>query len=75
MELLIFYIVLALGVSFLCSILEAVFFSITLGFVQQEISSGNKYSKKLAKMKEMSLIYIYRFRPKQSCSTTDAPMY
>jgi CBS domain containing-hemolysin-like protein len=52
MELLIFYIVLALGVSFLCSILEAVFFSVTLGFVQQEISSGKKYAKKLAKMKE-----------------------
>lgn len=52
MELLIFYVALALGVSFLCSIIEAVFFSATPGFIQQEINEGKKYAEKLAKMKE-----------------------
>ncbi len=51
MELLIFYVVLALGVSFICSILEAVFFSVTPGFIQQELSSGKKYANRLATMK------------------------
>lgn len=52
MELLIFYIVLALGVSFLCSVLEAVLLSVTPGFIQHELSSNKKYAKHLAKMKE-----------------------
>jgi CBS domain containing-hemolysin-like protein len=52
MELLITYVVIALGVSFLCSVIEAVFFSATPGFIQQEIISGKKYAVKLAKMKE-----------------------
>jgi CBS domain containing-hemolysin-like protein len=52
MELLIFYVLLALGVSFLCSILEAVFFSVSPGFIQQEISAGKKYATKLSKMKK-----------------------
>lgn len=52
MGLLIFYVLLALGVSFLCSILEAVLLSITPGFVQHELSSDKKYAKHLAKMKE-----------------------
>ena len=52
MGLLIFYVLLALGVSFLCSVLEAVLLSITPGFVQHELSSGKKYAKHLAKMKE-----------------------
>ncbi|MBT8043340.1 MAG: hemolysin family protein [Verrucomicrobiae bacterium] len=52
MGLLIFYILLALGVSFLCSILEAVLLSITPGFVQHELSSGKKYAKRLALMKQ-----------------------
>lgn len=51
MSLLIFYVVLALGVSFLCSILEAVLLSITPGFVQHELSSGKKYAQHLARMK------------------------
>lgn len=52
MSLLIFYILLALGVSFLCSVLEAVLLSITPGFVQHELSSGKKYAKRLARMKQ-----------------------
>ncbi|MFC4992753.1 CNNM domain-containing protein [Rubritalea tangerina] len=52
MELLIFYVVLALGVSFLCSVLEAVLLSVTPGFIQHELSSGKKYAKQLAEMKE-----------------------
>ncbi|MFK7910425.1 MAG: CNNM domain-containing protein [Akkermansiaceae bacterium] len=52
MSLLIFYVLLALGVSFLCSILEAVLLSITPGFVQHELSSGKKYAKHLARMKQ-----------------------
>lgn len=51
MELLIFYVLLALGVSFLCSVLEAVLLSITPGFVQHELSSGKKYAIHLATMK------------------------
>ena len=52
MELLIFYVLLALGVSFLCSVLEAVLLSITPGFVQNELNAGKKYAPHLAKMKE-----------------------
>ncbi|MBK1829982.1 HlyC/CorC family transporter [Verrucomicrobiaceae bacterium R5-34] len=52
MGLLIFYVLLALGVSFLCSILEAVLLSITPGFVQHELSSNKKYAGYLAKMKQ-----------------------
>jgi len=52
MGLLIFYVLLALGISFLCSILEAVFFSVTPGFIQQEVSNDKKYAKTLAGMKE-----------------------
>lgn len=51
MELLIFYVLLALGVSFLCSVLEAVLLSVTPGFVQQELTSGKKYAIKLSNMK------------------------
>lgn len=52
MGLLIFYVLLALGVSFLCSILEAVLLSITPGFIQHEVSSNKGYAKHLAKMKD-----------------------
>ena len=52
MELLIFYVALALGVSFLCSVLEAVLLSVTPGFVQTELTSGKKYAPHLAQMKE-----------------------
>lgn len=52
MTLLIFYVLLALGVSFLCSILEAVLLSITPGFVQHELTKGKKYAKHLARMKQ-----------------------
>ena len=53
MTLLVFYVLLALGVSFLCSVLEAVLLSVTPGFVQHEVSSGKKYAKRLEKMKEV----------------------
>ncbi|WP_018969107.1 CNNM domain-containing protein [Rubritalea marina] len=52
MELLIFYVVLALGVSFLCSVLEAVLLSVTPGFIQSELNLGKKYAVHLAHMKE-----------------------
>ncbi|MGJ8673496.1 CNNM domain-containing protein [Rubritalea sp.] len=52
MGLLVFYVVLALGVSFLCSVLEAVLLSITPGFIQHELTSGKKYAVRLAKMKK-----------------------
>lgn len=52
MELLIFYVLLALGVSFLCSVLEAVLLSVTPGFVQNELTAGKKYAPHLAQMKE-----------------------
>jgi len=52
MGLLIFYVLLALGVSFLCSILEAVLLSITPGFVQHELTSDKPYAKHLAAMKK-----------------------
>lgn len=51
MGLLVFYILLALGVSFLCSILEAVLLSITPGYVQQQLTEGKKFAKHLARMK------------------------
>ncbi|QQL45129.1 CNNM domain-containing protein [Sulfuriroseicoccus oceanibius] len=51
MGLLIFFILLALGVSFLCSVLEAVLLSVTPGFIEHEVSQGKPYAKKLAKMK------------------------
>lgn len=52
MGLLIFYVVLALGVSFICSVLEAVLLSITPGFIHSEQSKGKKYATLLAKMKD-----------------------
>lgn len=52
MTLLIFYVLLALGVSFLCSVLEAVLLSITPGFVQQQLKEGKKYAKHLARLKQ-----------------------
>lgn len=51
MGLLIFYVLLALGVSFICSILEAVLLSVTPGFIKTEVSAGKAYATHLEKMK------------------------
>lgn len=51
MELLIFYVTLALGVSFICSVLEAIILSVTPGFIQTEVSKGKGYARHLAAMK------------------------
>jgi len=51
MGLLVFYVLLALGVSFICSILEAVLLSVTPGFIKTEVSEGKPYAEKLEKMK------------------------
>lgn len=52
MGLLIFYLILAVGVSFLCSILEAVLLSITPSFVAVKESKGEKTGKQLAALKD-----------------------
>lgn len=51
MTLLIFYISLALGVSFLCSILEAVLLSITPAFMAQTLHSNPDLGKRLQALK------------------------
>lgn len=52
MALLITYLVLAIGVSFVCSILEAVLLSVTPTFVAQKLKENRKGAKKLAQVKE-----------------------
>lgn len=52
MALLIFYVVLALGVSFLCSIMEAVLLSVTPSYVAVKEREGHPLGKKLRGMKE-----------------------
>ena len=49
--LLIFYLCLALGVSFLCSVLEAVLLSITPGYVAAQEKQGNRVAQALKKLK------------------------
>ncbi len=51
MTMLIFYVLLALGVSFVCSVLEAIILSVTPGFIQTEIAAGKGYAKHLGDMK------------------------
>lgn len=51
MGLLLFYILLALVVSFICSVLEAIILSVTPGFIQTEVAKDKAYAKHLAKMK------------------------
>ena len=51
MELLLFYLFLAIGVSFLCSILEAVLLSITPSYIQLLDQQNHKSAKKLQKLK------------------------
>jgi CBS domain containing-hemolysin-like protein len=52
MALLIFYVSLALGVSFLCSILEAVILSVSPSFIARMEQENNKIGKRLKMLKE-----------------------
>jgi CBS domain containing-hemolysin-like protein len=52
MELLIFYLLLALVISFLCSITEAVLLSIPISFLKTKADSGSKSATKLVVYKE-----------------------
>lgn len=52
MNLLLFYLALAIGVSFLCSILEAVLLSITPSYIQMLEQQGQRTGKKLRKFKQ-----------------------
>ncbi|NTS78535.1 DUF21 domain-containing protein [Catenovulum sp. SM1970] len=52
MTLLIIYLSLAIGISFLCSILEAVLLSITPAFAAQKINESPAGGKKIAKVKK-----------------------
>ena len=49
---LIAFFVLAIGVSFLCSILEAVLLSVTPNFIRQEVEKGSSTGKLLETYKE-----------------------
>ncbi len=51
MELLLLYVFLTIGLSFLCSILEAVLLSINTTFIKIELKEGKKYAKNLSKLK------------------------
>jgi len=51
MTLLITYLIIAIGVSFLCSILEAVLLSVSPTFVAQKVKNKERGSKMLAKVK------------------------
>jgi len=52
MTLLLIYLAIAIGVSFLCSILEAVLLSITPGYVEQVMATKPHAGKRLAKVKK-----------------------
>jgi len=52
MTLLITYLVIAIGVSFICSILEAVLLSVTPTFVAQKLEENKKGAKKLAHVRD-----------------------
>lgn len=52
MVMLIVYLLIALGVSFLCSILEAVLLSISPGFVATESGKGTRFGRRLKQAKE-----------------------
>ena len=47
MTLLLFYLALALGVSFLCSIMEAVILSVTPSFIQSQMERQKKWARRL----------------------------
>ena len=52
MGLLIFYLLLALAISFLCSIMEAVILSVTVTYIEEKENSGNKTAKVLHQQKQ-----------------------
>ena len=52
MRLLLTFLFLALSISFLCSIIESVLFSVTLSFVKAKEAQGSKRAKLLKKLKE-----------------------
>ncbi len=52
MGLLIFFLLLALAISFLCSIMEAVILSATVTFIEEKEHSGNKTAKVLKRQKQ-----------------------
>ena len=52
MTLLVIYLLIAIGVSFLCSILEAVLLSVTPGFVESELAAKPKRAKVLKGVKD-----------------------
>ncbi len=52
MGLLIFYVFIALGVSFLCSIMEAVLLSVTPAYVEREDQAGSKSAPRLRAFKD-----------------------
>lgn len=51
MILLVFYLLLALVVSFLCSVLEAVLLSVTPSFIQSKLSQKKQWANHLLKFK------------------------
>ncbi|WP_143960631.1 CNNM domain-containing protein [Litoribacter populi] len=52
MTLLLFYLFLALGISFVCSLLEASLLSISSSFIETQIQAGKKYAYQLKVLKE-----------------------
>ena len=52
MELLIFYLALAMGVSFLCSLLEASLLSVSVGYVNSQVEKGSAGAKLMHALKE-----------------------
>jgi CBS domain containing-hemolysin-like protein len=52
MTLLVVYLLIAIGVSFLCSILEAVLLSVTTGFVESQLAQKPKSAKVLKEVKD-----------------------
>lgn len=51
MSMLLFYLVLALGISFLCSILEAVLLSVNFSFIYLKEQEGSQAAKTLKNLK------------------------
>ncbi len=51
-NLFIFYLSIAVGVSFICSILEAILLSVTSSFINMEMQEGKKYARDMHQLKE-----------------------
>ena len=52
MTLLVIYLLIAIGVSFLCSVLEAVLLSVTHGYVEKELTHRPRRAKVLKEVKD-----------------------